>query len=39
MIKAIRFVEKLTGALLAISAICSGNVFVCIVLYFGFVTR
>lgn len=39
MIKAIRFVEKLTGALLATSAIFSGNVFVCIVIYFGFLTR
>jgi hypothetical protein len=39
MIRAIRFVEKLTGALLATSAICSGNIFVCIVIYFGFVTR
>lgn len=39
MIKVIRFIEKLTGALLATSAICSGNVFVCIVIYFGFLTR
>lgn len=39
MIKAIRLVEKLTGALLAASAICSGNVFVCVVFYFGFVAK
>ena len=39
MIKTIRFIEKISGALLAMSAICSGNVFVCIVIYFGFLTE
>lgn len=39
MIKAIRFVEKLAGLVLATSAICSGNVFVCIVVYLGFLAN
>ena len=39
MIKIISVIEKVCGALLAMSAICSGNVFVCIVIYFGFMAE
>jgi hypothetical protein len=39
MVKIARFIERVSGALLAVSAICSGNVFVCVVIYVGFVAR